>query len=481
MPVIREHAPGAEVSITLNPTQVWGPEDGDDRDADAVRRADNALNGLFFGPLFHGAYPDGFLDDTAHLTDHAYIHDGDLATISTPLDNLGVNNYSPTRVRAARDGERGDTPMPGCDGVVMVDPRPPLTDMGWEQSPQSHRLIIERSARECGLPVYITENGSAWPDTVSDDGRVHDPERVAYLQAHLGAVADAIDGGTDVRGYFAWSLLDNFEWAYGYDKRFGIVHVDYDTQVRTVKDSGREYARIVAAHHDSSGSSSGSGSSGSGSSGSGSSGSGSSGSARPGPAVDLSDAVTHPRRVAVVGGGIIGLAVAERLLREDPSTHVTVLEKEQDWARHQTGRNSGVIHSGLYYPPGSLKARWCRAGAAALVALGRDEGVPHAVTGKLVVATASDELERLAALEARGLANGLRVSRLTTMEAHEHEPHVAALAALRVPETGIIDYRALCAVLVRRLRDAGARLLPGTEVVGGVDGAREVVVETTRR
>ncbi len=190
--------------------------------------------------------------------------------------------------------------------------------------------------------------------------------------------------------------------------------------------------------------------------------------------------MTHPRRVAVVGGGIIGLAVAERLLREDPSTHVTVLEKEQDWARHQTGRNSGVIHSGLYYPPGSLKARWCRAGAAALVALGRDEGVPHAVTGKLVVATASDELERLAALEARGLANGLRVSRLTTMEAHEHEPHVAALAALRVPETGIIDYRALCAVLVRRLRDAGARLMPGTEVVGGVDGAREVVVETTR-
>ena len=102
------------------------------------------------------------------------------------------------------------------------------------------------------------------------------------------------------------------------------------------------------------------------------------------------------------------------------------------------------------------------------------------MTGKLVVATASDELERLAALEARGLANGLRVSRLTTVEAREHEPHVAAMAALRVPETGIIDYRAVCAVLVRRLRESGARLLPGTEVVGGVDGAREVVVETTR-
>jgi beta-glucosidase len=249
VPVIRELAPEAEVSITLNPTQVWGPDDGDERDADAVRRADNGLNGIFFGPLFHATYPDGFLDDTAHLTDHGYIHDGDLETMSAPLDNLGVNNYFPTRVRAARGDEPDFRALPGGEGVVEVAPRPPLTDMGWEQSPESHRLIIERSARESGLPIYITENGSAWPDTVSDDGRVHDADRVAYLHGHLGAVADAIEGGTDVRGYFAWSLLDNFEWAYGYDKRFGIVHVDYDTQVRTVKDSGREYARIIAADH----------------------------------------------------------------------------------------------------------------------------------------------------------------------------------------------------------------------------------------
>ena len=247
VPVIRDLSPRAEVSITLNPTQVWGPEDGDDRDADAVRRADNALNGLFFGPLFHGAYPDGFLDDTAHLTDHAFIGDGDLVTMSAPLDNLGVNNYFPTRVRAARDGEESANPMPGCDGVVETPPRPPLTAMGWEISPESHRLILERSARESRLPLYVTENGSAWPDAVSEDGQVHDPDRVSYLHGHLGAVADAIEGGVDVRGYFAWSLLDNFEWAYGYEKRFGIVHVDYDTQVRTMKDSGREYARIIAA------------------------------------------------------------------------------------------------------------------------------------------------------------------------------------------------------------------------------------------
>ncbi|KRE61105.1 GH1 family beta-glucosidase [Nostocoides sp. Soil756] len=252
VPVIREHCPGAQVSITLNPTQVHGPEDPTEADLDAVRRADNALNGVFFGPLFHGAYPEGMLDDVAHLTDGSFVHAGDLAEIGAPLDNLGVNNYFPTRVAATPEGGEPDGGihlLPGCERVDEVAPRPPLTAMGWEQSPESHRAIVERSARESGLPVYVTENGSAWDDTIAADGQVHDPERVAYLMAHLGALADAVAAGTDVRGYFAWSLLDNFEWALGYDKRFGIVHVDYDTQVRTVKDSGRQYARVIAAHH----------------------------------------------------------------------------------------------------------------------------------------------------------------------------------------------------------------------------------------
>ena len=190
--------------------------------------------------------------------------------------------------------------------------------------------------------------------------------------------------------------------------------------------------------------------------------------------------MTPGRRLVVIGGGIVGLAVAERALREDPTAAVTVLEKEHDWARHQTGRNSGVVHSGLYYPPDSRKARWCRAGAASLLDLARTEGVPHRVTGKLVVVTAADELERLAALEQRGLANGLAVTRLTAEQAREQEPHVATLAALHVAETGVIDYRAVCSVLVRRLRDAGAHLVPGTEVVGGVAGPHEVVLETPR-
>ena len=249
VPVIREHCPDAEVSITLNPTQVYGPEgtgEGhlDEADADAVRRADNIFNGLFFDPVFRSAYPDGFLQDTAALTDHSYIHDGDLATMAAPLDNLGINNYFPTRVRAAREGERG-MPLAGCETVVESPPLPPHTAMGWEISPKAHYDILLRSAKDGGLPIYITENGSAWPDSVASDGRVHDPDRIDYLHGHLGAVADAIADGADIRGYFAWSLLDNFEWAHGYGKRFGLVYVDYETQERTVKDSGHEYARII--------------------------------------------------------------------------------------------------------------------------------------------------------------------------------------------------------------------------------------------
>ncbi|KQZ89180.1 hydroxyglutarate oxidase [Phycicoccus sp. Root563] len=191
--------------------------------------------------------------------------------------------------------------------------------------------------------------------------------------------------------------------------------------------------------------------------------------------------MSPPVRVVVIGGGILGLAVAERLLRTRPGTEVTVVEKEQGWARHQTGRNSGVIHSGLYYPPGSAKARMCRAGSASMVALAREDGIAHEVCGKLVVATREDELAGLRRLHERGLANGLQVRELGPEEAREHEPHVAALAALHVAETGIIDYGAVCAALVHRLESGGAELLLGTEVLGAhetVTGG--TVVRTTR-
>ncbi len=185
------------------------------------------------------------------------------------------------------------------------------------------------------------------------------------------------------------------------------------------------------------------------------------------------------RRVAVVGGGIIGLAVAERVVREDPDARVTVLEKEATWARHQTGRNSGVIHSGLYYAPGSAKARWCRSGVAELLRLAREEDVPHAVTGKLVVATDPSELNRMEALRERGVANGLQVRRIEGEEAQEHEPHVAAIAALHVPETGIIDYTAVCTALARRLEAKGAELRTGVEVLGAEEHSDAVTLRTS--
>jgi L-2-hydroxyglutarate oxidase len=186
------------------------------------------------------------------------------------------------------------------------------------------------------------------------------------------------------------------------------------------------------------------------------------------------------RRVVVVGGGIVGLAVADRLVREHPSDQVTVLEKEATWAAHQTGRNSGVIHSGLYYAPGSKKALMCRAGAAAMVAFARAEGVPHEVCGKLVVATSTAELPGLRRLRERGLANGLAVHELSGSEAREQEPHVNAVAALHVPATGIIDYGAVCDALVRRLAEAGATLLLRAEVLGAAPSGPATVVRTTR-
>jgi beta-glucosidase len=141
------------------------------------------------------------------------------------------------------------SPLPGCDTVEVLPPEAPVTDMGWEIDASGLRNLLVRVAEQHrNLPVHITENGSAWPDDVAADGAVHDGDRTAYLLSHLDAVAEAIAAGADVRGYFAWSLMDNFEWAFGYSKRFGLVHVDYASQKRTPKDSARAYAEVIAAH-----------------------------------------------------------------------------------------------------------------------------------------------------------------------------------------------------------------------------------------
>src|SRR6266536_3380242 len=170
--------------------------------------------------------------------------------------------------------------------------------------------------------------------------------------------------------------------------------------------------------------------------------------------------------VVVVGGGIIGLATARALRERFPGASVAVLEQERAWAAHQTGHNSGVIHSGVYYTPGSLKARLCRAGSASMVEFCRAEGVPVEVCGKLIVATGPEELPRLQALLERGTANGLQVRRIAPQELREREPHVRAVAAIHVPSTAVVDFRQVCAALVRQLGAAGVELRLGAGVRG---------------
>jgi beta-glucosidase len=139
----------------------------------------------------------------------------------------------------------------GGEDVVELDPEGPTTTMGWGASPRAFtRLLLWLRDLTPDLPLVVTENGSAWADEVSTDGAVHDPERTDYLLRHLAAVRKAIDEGADVRGYFAWSLLDNYEWARGYAQRFGLVHVDCATQRRTLKDSAHAYAEVLRRHRE---------------------------------------------------------------------------------------------------------------------------------------------------------------------------------------------------------------------------------------
>jgi L-2-hydroxyglutarate oxidase len=176
---------------------------------------------------------------------------------------------------------------------------------------------------------------------------------------------------------------------------------------------------------------------------------------------------------AVIGGGIVGLAVAWTLQQRKPGLSVLVVEKEQDWARHQTGRNSGVIHSGIYYKPGSLKARMCREGNRRMLEFCRTYSIPHEVCGKVIVATKEAELPRLQALYERGVGNGLPVRKLRLEEVKEIEPNVRCLAGLHVPSTGIVDYAAVCRKLAKLIESQGGDLrlgvrLTGVRVAGGV-------------
>jgi beta-glucosidase len=250
-----------QVSLTLNLAQVRGASEAD---ADAVRHVDAISNRIFLDPVLRGAYPDDLITDLRHVTDWSFIQGGDLATISAPIDVLGVNYYSPTlvsavtpeltaRVTAASVNDpqsaTGPAPYPGTDLAYAMPQDGPYTAMGWRIEPGSLTELLLRVNRDYpGLELMITENGAAFDDVVEPDGAVHDRDRIEYLDAHLAAVHAAIEQGVAVRGYFVWSLLDNFEWGWGYTKRFGIVHVDFDSLRRRTKDSALWYRDVIAAN-----------------------------------------------------------------------------------------------------------------------------------------------------------------------------------------------------------------------------------------
>ncbi|MCC3762293.1 beta-glucosidase [Glycomyces sp. TRM65418] len=234
-------AGAGQISIALNPTQCRGDEE-------AVRIVDGLANRVFFDPILKGEYPAEMMERTAHHTDWSFVREGDLDRIHQPIDLLGINYYNPTWLRMNPDAPESDV-QPGSAGIETWTPEElPVTDMGWPIEASGLTDLLVRIHKDYGVPTMVTENGAAYPTGPGEDGEVDDVERVAYLRGHIAAVHDAIEAGADVRGYTAWSLMDNFEWAFGYDKRFGLVHVDYTTQRRTPKASAGFYADVIAKH-----------------------------------------------------------------------------------------------------------------------------------------------------------------------------------------------------------------------------------------
>ncbi|MDH6464109.1 beta-glucosidase [Micromonospora sp. A200] len=233
-----------ELGITLNMATA-DPATDSPTDRDAARAADGLGNRIYLDPLFHGRYPEDVVADLAAEGVRIPVEDGDLAVISSPIDVLGVNYYF-GQAHSGVDEQGREREDDGRPVRRVVRRDLPRTAMDWEIVPDSFTELLVRLHRDYpGVPLVITENGAAFDDKPDADGFVADDDRVAYLTEHLRAVARARQAGADVRGYFAWSLLDNFEWAYGYDKRFGIVRVDYDTQRRTPKRSAHWYRDTI--------------------------------------------------------------------------------------------------------------------------------------------------------------------------------------------------------------------------------------------
>lgn len=229
---IRAARPGVDVGIVIN---LWPSEplSEDPADIAAAELAWNTSETGFMHPLFRAHYHPALWESLGE--NRPQVLPGDLALIAQKLDFFGLNFYSRNLV--------------GAEGPVSPVPGSEYTAMGWEVHPQALRRLLARIWRDYEMPpIYITENGAAYDDRVDADGKVRDPRRQAYLREHFLQTRLAMQDGVDVRGYFVWSLLDNFEWGHGYNKRFGIVRVDYDSLERTIKESGEWYRRVVTAN-----------------------------------------------------------------------------------------------------------------------------------------------------------------------------------------------------------------------------------------
>ncbi|MFI0371160.1 GH1 family beta-glucosidase [Actinomadura sp. 1N219] len=248
---MRAQAPRNRFGAAVNLYAV-SPATDDPADVDAARRVDGLQNRLFLDPLLLGRYPWDVLADTSG---HGFNPPSeDLAVIHQPIDQLGINYYSRHTV-AGTPGEAAQaasspfathSPWVGSGHVRFVPSGRPVTGMGWDiDAGGLHEVLTRVHGEYPSVPLYITENGAGYDETPDEDGTVKDAGRIAYLDAHLRACHDAVSGGVPLRGYFTWSLLDNFEWAWGYSKRFGLVHVDYATQRRAPKDSARWYAGVI--------------------------------------------------------------------------------------------------------------------------------------------------------------------------------------------------------------------------------------------
>lgn len=238
---VRANAPAAQVGITLNLYEGY-PATDTPADRAATRRQDGFQNRWYLDPVYGLGYPQDIVDLLGDASPQAQglVLPGDVELMGMATDFLGVNMYSRSVIEDA----------PGEGFLHSRAVRPPeseYTGFDWEVAPQSLTDLMLRLQRDYDPPaIYITENGATYPDTVEADGSVQDAARTRYFQQHIAALQPALDGGAKVAGYFAWSLMDNFEWAEGYEKRFGIVHVDFGTQARTVKQSGRWYQDFLA-------------------------------------------------------------------------------------------------------------------------------------------------------------------------------------------------------------------------------------------